>query len=360
MNSNPLILGADIRKHTLILSCTEENQKELINESFTLTKDRDEEELASLVSGFLKRHYDRESAEYLMYTCEGCPLPKCRKIERAFRQHGIGKQGIRLLTHENAFVHYVMQQKEELHRHTVIGFDFDGEEMTAYRLFYPNRKNKKEMKTEKKIIGVFTLAGDLQESGPLLDQKFADIAKQILSKEVVSTVFLTGTGFDGNWMQKALKVICDGRRAFFGQNLFSSGCCFYGIMLCEDVKGDYTVQSPETVTYESGVVDSADGDSFVRITEAGIPWYDAKGSIDVIMERGGRADVVFVNTQTKEKQVESVDISGLPVRPRKTGRLAITVEFTDNTSGIITVLDKGFGAFSPATHQVFFKEFKLL
>ena len=120
------------------------------------------------------------------------------------------------------------------------------------------------------------------------------------------------------------------------------------------------VQSPETVVYESGVVDSAEEDSFVQITEAGIPWYEAKGSIDVIMERGGRADIIFVHSQTKEKQVESVDISGLPMRPRKTGRLSITVEFTDSTSGVITVLDKGFGAFSPATHQVFFKEFKLL
>ena len=245
-------------------------------------------------------------------------------------------------------------------RHTVIGFDFDGCELTGYRLFYPNKKNKKEMKTEKKLLGTFTLNGDPAESGLLLDEKFAGIAKIILSKEVVSTVFLTGTGFDGNWMHQSLKILCDGRRAFFGQNLFSSGCCLYGRMLCQDTKGDYTVESLDNVLYESGVVDSGSGESFVKITEGGIPWYEAKGTIDVIMERGGRADVVFVHTQTQEKQVESVDISGLPVRPRKTGRLSLTVEFTDSRSGIITVLDKGFGIFSPATHQVFFKEFKLL
>ena len=360
MNSNGLILGADIRKKSLMLSCTLENQKELVNENFALTEEGAAEEIAASIQSFVKKHFEREDADYLIYSWEGAALPRCRKLERALRQQGIGKSGIRLLTHENAFVHYVMQQKEELHKHTVIGFDFDGEEMTAYRLYFPNRKNKKEMKTEKKTIGSFTLTGDIAEAGLLLDQKFADICKMLLSKEVVSAVFLTGTGFDGNWMQKSLKVICDGRRAFFSQNLFASGCCFFGTMLCQDTQGDYTVQSPETVLYEAGVVDSGDNEGFVKITEAGIPWYEAKGTIDVIMERGGRADVVFVHTQTKEKQVESVDISGLPTRPRKTGRLAITVEFTDNTSGVITVLDKGFGAFSPATHQVFFKEFKLL
>ncbi|MBE5955238.1 MAG: hypothetical protein E7253_02175 [Lachnospiraceae bacterium] len=360
MSSNRLILGADIREHHLILSCAIENQKEFVNETFALEKNRDADELIRIIKEFLESRYEHNVPDYLVYSCEDYPLSKCRKIEKAFRQDGLGRSGIRLLSHENSFVHYVMQQKEELHRHTVIGFDFDGKEMTAYRLYYPNKKNKKEMKTEKKVIGAFSLTGETEENRMVLDQKFADLSKIILSKEVVSTVFLTGTGFDGKWMQKSLKVICDGRRAFFGQNLFSSGNCFYGMMLCRNAKEDYTVQSPETVVYESGVMDSGSGESFVPITVAGIPWYEAKGSVDVIMERGGRADIVFVHSQTKEKQVESVDISGLPARPRKTGRLTITVEFTDNQRGVITVLDKGFGAFSPTTHLVFFKEFKLL
>ncbi len=360
MSSNQLILGADIGRNSLVLTCMIENQKEFINETFVLEGNRDEEEMTDKIKSFLKNHFDLTGIDYFIYSCENHPLVKCKIFEKTLRQQGIGKKGIRLISRENAFVHYVMHQKEELHKYTVVGFDFDGQEMNGYRLYYPNKKNKKEMKTEKKVLGTFTLSGDTLEHGAVLDQKFAEIAKKILSKEVVSTVFLTGKGFEGNWMQKSLKVICDGRRAFFGQNLFSSGCCLYGIMLCRETKGDYVIQAPETVMYESGVTDSAAEDRFVRITEAGIPWYEAKGSIDVIMERGGRVDIVFVHSQTKEKQVESVDISGLPMRPRKTGRLTITVEFSDNVSGVITVLDKGFGAFSPATHQVFFKEFKLL
>lgn len=360
MSSNRLIVGADIGRNSLVLTCMIENQKEIMNETFDLKENRDGDEMAGKIKSFLKSHFDREEADYFVYSCENHPLVKCKIFEKTFRQQGIGAKGIRMISRENAFVHYVMRQKEELHKYTVIGFDFDGQELSGYRLYYPNKKNKKEMKTEKKVIGAFTLSGDRKEHGGVLDQKFADIAKKILSKEVVSAVFLTGKGFEGDWMQKSLKVICDGRRAFFGQNLFSSGCCFYGMTICRETKGDYVIQSPETVMYESGVTDSAAEDNFVAITKAGIPWYEAKGSIDVIMERGGRVDIVFVHSQTKEKQVESVDISGLPMRPRKTGRLMITIEFSDNVSGVITVLDKGFGAFSPATHQVFFKEFKLL
>lgn len=355
-----LILGADIGMHTLTLSGCLENQKELIHETYSLEKDREEEELAEKIREFLNKNYPGTDVSYFIYSCENCSFSKRKELERFFRRIGIGREGIRLISRENAFVHYVMHQKEELHRHTVIAFDFDGNELIGYRLYYPNKKMKKEMKTEKKVIGSFGLNGSQQDLAKIFDQKFAEIAKMILSKEVISTVFLTGQGFEGGWLQKSLKVICDGRRAFFGQNLFSSGCCLYGMQLCKDVKNDYFIQAPETVLYESGVVDSGDDDSLFLITEAGMPWYETKGSIDVIMERGGRADIVFVHSQTKEKQVESVDISGLPPRPRKTGRLKISVEFFDNHSGVITVLDKGFGAFSPSTHQVFLKEFTLL
>ena len=146
MNTNPLSLGVDIRQNSLIISGVYENQKELINETYGLLKDRDVEELIDAIRAFSEKYFEGADIDYLIYSCKGYPLPKCRKLERAFREQGFGKAGIRLLTHENAFVHYVMKQKEELHRHTVIGFDFDGREMTAYRLFYPNRKNKKEMK----------------------------------------------------------------------------------------------------------------------------------------------------------------------------------------------------------------------
>ena len=90
MNHNPLILGADIRPDSLILSGTCENQKELINENFVLSKDRDAEELVDVIRVFLKKNFDCEDADYLIYSCEGYPLPKCRNLERTLRQQGIG------------------------------------------------------------------------------------------------------------------------------------------------------------------------------------------------------------------------------------------------------------------------------
>jgi hypothetical protein len=192
------------------------------------------------------------------------------------------------------------------------------------------------------------------------DENFAEIARQLLAKEVVSTVFLTGQGFEGEWLKKSLKVLCDGRKAFFGQNLFSAGCCYYGAGLSTGEKSDYVIQTPETVCYDAGVIDSGLEDRFVKITESGSAWFETKGAIDVFLERGKKVDVVFVHSQTQEKQVESVDISDLLIRAGKMGRLEISLEFLGKNEGVIVVKDKGFGQFSPSTHQVFLREFQLL
>lgn len=359
MEQKRVILGAEIGEQILALSCHPADQETVVHET-VLLEGTGEEEISEKIKEFLKNHELGECVNELVYLCDAFPLSKCKKMERFLISQGIGQGGMRRISRENAFVHYVMGQDEALHRHTVLLFDFDGQTLMEYRLFHPKKKTPKEMKTETKKIGSFQLIGDSESLKKRLDQQFAEAARQLLTKEVVSAVFLTGQGFEGDWMKESLKVLCDGRRAFFGQNLYSGGCCYYGSKVQKDGPSEYWIQAPETVLYEAGVLDGAAGDSFVRITEAGAPWYETKGSLDVILERGNKVDLVFVDSQTKEKQVESVELSGIPMRPRKTGRLCITVEFTDSKKGVIFVGDKGFGEFSPATHQVFIKEFTLI
>lgn len=43
---------------------------------------------------------------------------------------------------------------------------------------------------------------------------------------MVSSVYLTGEGFENNWYPNSLKVLCNGRRAFLGNNLYSKGACY--------------------------------------------------------------------------------------------------------------------------------------
>lgn len=51
--------------------------------------------------------------------------------------------------------------------------------------------------------------------------------QSVFEKKVVSSVFLTGEGFENNWYPLSLKVLCNGRRAFIGNNLYSKGACYH-------------------------------------------------------------------------------------------------------------------------------------
>ena len=58
------------------------------------------------------------------------------------------------------------------------------------------------------------------------DARFGQFVQGVFNKKLVSSVFLVGEGFENNWYTQSLKVLCNGRRAFLGNNLFSKGACY--------------------------------------------------------------------------------------------------------------------------------------
>ena len=67
------------------------------------------------------------------------------------------------------------------------------------------------------------------EGTPEQDQNFGQMMKRFLVKNPANIIFLTGSGFEGNWMKKTLTYLCAGRRVFLGQNLYANGACLLGI-----------------------------------------------------------------------------------------------------------------------------------
>ena len=50
------------------------------------------------------------------------------------------------------------------------------------------------------------------------DAMFCKFIESVFDKRIVSSVFLTGEGFENNWYPKALRVLCNGRRGVIGNN----------------------------------------------------------------------------------------------------------------------------------------------
>lgn len=361
MTDNTWILGVDLESNALKISHCQKEQRDIIEEMMYEEEGFSPEMICQKIHGLTKSQGPMKKEQIkIIFSGEDGQWNLLKEVEKNLLSEGFEKENIRRISRENAFLHYVFEQEEILRKHTVYLFDFDGEALWAYKMEHSKKKMPLNYRAMRKLLGTFTLAFDSQEKGKVYDEKFAGVLKQLFSKEVVSAVYLTGKGFEGDWLKKSLKILCDGRRAFVGQNLFSTGCCYYGKNMEDGPERDFMIQAPETVLYEAGVLDGAKRDAFYKITEAGNAWYDTKGAVDVLLERPGKIDIVFVNTVTGEKQVETVDLSDLGSRPRKVGRFQIRIRFHDSKTGVIKVWDQGFGEFLPTTHQLFFKEFTLL
>ena len=47
------------------------------------------------------------------------------------------------------------------------------------------------------------------------DESFKSMIENVFEKKVISSVYLTGEGFEKNWYPNSLRVLCNGRRALW-------------------------------------------------------------------------------------------------------------------------------------------------
>ena len=193
-----------------------------------------------------------------------------------------------------------------------------------------------------------------------MDIDFAKIGEYESKKAYISAVFLTGVGFSNKWMKKSTNVLCQGRRVFVGQNIYTKGACYRAVggeyMSFYD---DYFVETKENVLSDIGITLGDEKDTFVPIITGGKQWYNTHGELNVILDDTDVITIVYKNHKTGEEKRESVSISGLPKRPNKTTKLSLEVEFDSPHEGAVIIRDLGFGKLFPTTNKIYRKEFDI-
>ena len=193
-----------------------------------------------------------------------------------------------------------------------------------------------------------------------MDEAFAKIVAHEMKQTFISSVFLTGLGFSEKWMNHSRNILCQGRRVFAGQNIYTKGACY------KAVGGEYSefykkhfVETSENVLYDIGISSGDEEDTFIGVTKGGNQWYNTVGKINVILDDTDRLTLVYKNLKNDEKTRETVKLFGIPKRPNKTSKFSIEVEFDDPRRGAVVIRDVGFGKLFPTTNKIYRKEFEL-
>lgn len=306
----------------------------------------------------LKPEYPNNTIRKLVVTVKDKNMILIQNIYEALQNLGISKVRASVESHEQSFVHFSMNQPKELRVNDIALFDFSEDGLMFYQLSI-NRRTTPHSVVLKKRDFRETLSYDLLKEDPTREHVayiFESIAINALHKQIVSTVYVTGKGFEGGWCKDTLKTLCDGRRVFVGQNLYVKGAGYAAReAIGEGKRKEYLYLGDEVlgVNISMPLYTKSQMTEYLLVT-AGTAWYNAAKVISFIPD--GELEVELKIEHVIGNQVSShfISMDGLRHLSRKS-RVEMSVEFTDVHTCVVTLRDKGFGELYPSSNRVWEK-----
>ncbi|MCI8582399.1 MAG: hypothetical protein HFH13_04610 [Dorea sp.] len=313
-----------------------------------------------LLAKFLRLALEKfENIDYITFSVPKTDIDISKMLKGLGRFLEVPKERVFVQDFKESFCDYMFYQPKELWQYEAALFYCDRNEIRAYML---RRLKTVSGRGADMFVTVDEVANaqmkELAAVYPVLnvdkakdaDERFKAFIQSVFDKKVVSSVFLTGEGFENNWYPSSLKVLCNGRRAFIGNNLYSKGACYASHRrMSED--DEMPIYLDETKMMEQVClrmrVHGKEG--WYPIVEWGSHWYESDGQWDVLLEDTSDIEIHIESLATGELQAETVSLAGLPERNDYALRLSIETMFLDENTCKIRFRDIGFGEFYPAT-----------
>ena len=193
---------------------------------------------------------------------------KMELIEKIAGRMKWTKEQYHVIDYAESFYYYALSQKEELWLHDAVLFDYSKNSM---RFYYMERN----LNSTPQLVHIY-----LKDYGPLIGNKdtaFLDVVTDAVSRKIYSSVYLTGDGFDGEWMRESLKFLCNGRHVFLGKNLYAKGACYASCIHTgmQPWQFVYIGENEMKVNISLKVKDREEL-IFHTLVSAGENWYEAK------------------------------------------------------------------------------------
>lgn len=302
----------------------------------------------------LKREFPEHSILKLVVTIKELDVELIEQLYQALAGLGIHKDRVRIISHARSYLYFALSQKKELWMNDVALFDLDEDGLMYYQISVDRRNRPMVVALRTKAFNEVLAYEMVQNRVEGLEYIFENIASSVMHKQIISTIYLTGKGFYGDWIRPSLKSLCSGRRVFIGQNLYCFGACYAAR---EDAFGEYFSEfaflSEESlpISVSMKVYSHAMNGEMILIPTA-IPWYEAKKTIHVILEDEEELQFTIRDIAKRTSQTRIISLDGLDHRMEKGTRLEIRLDCVNNQALVITVKDLGFGDICPSTNRI--------
>lgn len=298
-----------------------------------------------------------EKIAAIMFTVENLEFRTVEVLRKMVDFLQLPQIMIQFMGKEESFYYYNLHTDVSLWNNQVYLYEMQDGKLTSFELSL-NRQTKPIVTIiEKKEYDAFPKVDGVprnQEEKALWDETFLKYVKEDMEEKIVSTIYLIGDGFLGEWYQKSVRFLCTKRRVFLGNNLYSKGACYALLDKLEpgELTGSYVYLGTDKLKANVGMEIIRQGTpSYLAILDGGNSWYDSKKEWDMILESDNR--LVFRITPLNGKNVTQTQVVLHGLQMQKTPLCRIHAEVYMETPQCmkIKLWDKGFGEFYPSGGQ---------
>ena len=272
-------------------------------------------------------------------------------------------EDISFQSHEESIFSYLVHQPRRLMGYETQILDLTTEQLVAYRVEMNHKTRpvvvsiettKTEFYKKKHYASIMEHDRELAK----LDQELAEYMQGYTAGRIVTSLYLIGDGFHGDWYQETLKVICRNRKVFAGDNLFGKGACFAAAerIWKGEASEDFLYLGKDMLQYNVGIrLHDKTEEIYCPLLDAGTNWYEAAGSLAFYIEDTDEIRLQVVPIRGGKKEIV-IGLGGLK-RPYRSCLVEIAFSMQDKETLELTVLDHGFGSFfapvmEPFTEQI--------
>lgn len=292
-------------------------------------------------------------ADFIVITVEELSESTVEVLSKVIHELPAADEKIRFQSHAESFYSYMIHQPGELWKNQVLILDDRAECLKTYR-FDVNRKTRPMVvKIGEKRYPPITDRND---------KKFLETAKDLLENQAVTSVYLIGDGFDGEWARETLRFLCAGRRVFQGRNLYTKGACYSALdsVMPGELQGNYIFLGDDKLKCNIGMNLIKDGrESYFPLADAGVNWYDVHGEFEFMMGKERELRLCLTPLAGKDLRWAVIRLSEFPERPERAGRIRMQISMESECSFLLTVHDLGFGEIFPSSGKVIHEKIEL-
>lgn len=241
-----------------------------------------------------------EDIAFITFSVPFTNIDMSKMLKGIGQRLGVAKECVCVQDYKESFCQYMFYQPKELWQYESALFYCDAQEIRAYMLRRLNAVGVKDrdmfVTVEEvasaqmnELAAIYTLLNKekekVKDKAKAADDRFKRFIQSVFEKKVVSSVYLTGEGFENNWYPNSLKVLCNGRRAFIGNNLYSKGACYTSMRRYLEYHEGPVYLDDTKMTEQICLRMRVNGqEGWYPIVSWGTHWYEADGQWEVILE----------------------------------------------------------------------------